>query len=481
MLLKQTILYLPAQLIGPLFLFLSIVVWTHWLSPGDLGLYVLVVAAQELLHVGVAWFSYYTLRYGAGIGSDEVAPDYRRTEAAVLALGVLIAAGGALALRVALGPDRMTASLTLVSALFMASRSIANHLCDRARSAGDIPSYTALQIISSVAALLLGLAAIYWLAPTAAAALGGATLAHVVAIGAVAGRLNPSVRFWDWDPATARAAMAYGLPFIVGGPLVWTTGNAIRFVIDHWEGAAAVGLMTVGWTLGQRGAAVAAMLTTAASFPIAVRRTREGGMEEGSAQLARNGTVLLLALAPAMAGLYAIGPQLTRTLVAPAYQDATIAIIPLSVLAGLARNIRIHFANQIFLLHEQPRAALMVDAIDALASLALCIAGLLIGGVAGAVAGAAAGSIVGLATSAGIGRRYGLEIPFADIARIGAAAGLMVLALRLLPGQTGLVPLMLSIMLGAAIYAAAIAVLFPRRLGDVAGLAARLRAGLRGS
>ena len=476
MLLKQTILYLPAQLIGPMFLFLSIVVWTHWLSPADLGLYALVIAAQELLHVAIAWFSYYTLRYGPGDGSSGTVDAYLRTEASILALGFAVAAAGAIGLRVGLGADRMTLELTIISTLFMATRSIANHLADRARSTGDILSYSLLNIVTSAVGLLLGLAAVHWIAPTATAALAGTALANVLALALVAPRLRIALRFWDWDRMTARAAIAYGLPFIFGGPLVWTTGNAIRYVIDYWQGAAAVGLMTVGWTLGQRGAAVAAALTTVASFPLAVQRTREDGMAEGVAQLARNGRLLMMALAPAMAGLLAIGPQLTQTLVAADYQTATIAIIPLSVLAGLARNIRIHFTNQIFLLRERPDAALVVDAIDAAVSFILCVAGLLIGGIVGAVAGAALGAILGLVTSAGVGwARFGLVIPFADFARIGVATAVMVLAVRLLPAEAGYARLALTIGVGAGVYAIAITVLFPRVVEELGGLASRLR------
>jgi len=35
MLFKQTILYMPAQLLGPLFQFLSIIGWTHFANEGN--------------------------------------------------------------------------------------------------------------------------------------------------------------------------------------------------------------------------------------------------------------------------------------------------------------------------------------------------------------------------------------------------------------------------------------------------------------
>ena len=40
MLLRQTILYLPAQIIGPLAQMAATIVWTYWLQPEALGAYV---------------------------------------------------------------------------------------------------------------------------------------------------------------------------------------------------------------------------------------------------------------------------------------------------------------------------------------------------------------------------------------------------------------------------------------------------------
>jgi O-antigen/teichoic acid export membrane protein len=48
MLLRQTILYLPAQFVGPLAQFVSVILWTYFLSPEELGAFALITAAQEL-------------------------------------------------------------------------------------------------------------------------------------------------------------------------------------------------------------------------------------------------------------------------------------------------------------------------------------------------------------------------------------------------------------------------------------------------
>ena len=51
MLIRQTFLYLPAQLIGPLFQFIAAVVWTHWLMPDAYGVLTFIFAAQELAYI----------------------------------------------------------------------------------------------------------------------------------------------------------------------------------------------------------------------------------------------------------------------------------------------------------------------------------------------------------------------------------------------------------------------------------------------
>ena len=64
MLIRQTILYLPAQIVGPLAQFLSVILWTYFLSPDEMGAFALITAAQELAYTAaVFWFTLYTVRY----------------------------------------------------------------------------------------------------------------------------------------------------------------------------------------------------------------------------------------------------------------------------------------------------------------------------------------------------------------------------------------------------------------------------------
>ena len=64
MLLKHTLLYLPAQFVGPLFQLLAMIVWTHVVDEHTLGVITLITATHELLQIGfLAWWSQYALRF----------------------------------------------------------------------------------------------------------------------------------------------------------------------------------------------------------------------------------------------------------------------------------------------------------------------------------------------------------------------------------------------------------------------------------
>ena len=63
MLIRQTIAYLPAQLIGPLSQFAMAIVLTHWLGAAEYGLTMLIFASQELtFRVSLAWWTSYMMR-----------------------------------------------------------------------------------------------------------------------------------------------------------------------------------------------------------------------------------------------------------------------------------------------------------------------------------------------------------------------------------------------------------------------------------
>lgn len=471
MLLRQTLLYLPAQVLGPIFQLISAFAWTHFLAPAEMGTFALVSAAQELAFAAtLMWFSLYTVRYFDS-GSDGAGKTrFHATESAVL-----LASCAAMALAMAVVPlgqgGRLTGALLTSSIAFVVSRSVVSYLADRVRAEGDTLAYTVLQTAGPVAGFFVSLALVAVLPATAATVLLGYTLAQLASLVFAVWRLRFSLRPQDAAWSVIQQGMTYGLPLFFGGLLVWVANNGVRFLIEWKEGVAAVGLVTVGWALGLRASQFAAMLTTAAAFPLAVKRSREDGMAAGQAQLVNNGVLLLAALAPAVAGLYVVGKPLIALIIAEPYREVTTAVLPMALMTGAFRSVRIHFANQVFLLHEKPLIPVLNDGLDAALTLVLGGLGLWLGGLPGCVFGVMAGSAITLATGVLLARaRYGFTFPLADLCRIGTATAVMAVAVAAFGARPTGLSLTFAIALGGAVYGAALAACYPAAAVKAAGL-----------
>lgn len=461
MLLRQTFLYLPAQILGPLFQVISAFAWTHVLAPADMGHFALISAAQELaFSVSLMWFSLYTVRYFDASASAEARQRFHATEGAILSAAILAMVAGIAAIPMG-ASGRLTGELLWAAIAFVASRSIASYLAERTRAEGDALGYTVLQTAGPVAGFGLAFALLAVMPPTAATVLWGYAIVQALSIAFALRRRSLSLDIVSADAALVRQSITYGFPLLVGGIFIWLANNGIRFLIEWTEGLAAVGLVTVGWALGLRAAQFASMLTTAAAFPLAVRRYREEGPDAGQRQLERNGVLLLSVVAPALAGLSMIASPAIDLVVAAPYRDVTKTVLPLALLAGGLRNIRLHFPNQAYLLHGRPLPPVAIDGIDALLTMVLGAGGLWLGGLWGAVAGVAISAVITLSIAmVAAWRDYRFAFPPSDLLRILAAVAVMTLAVGWFSPKATVASLAAAVALGGAAYAAALAVLY---------------------
>jgi O-antigen/teichoic acid export membrane protein len=266
---------------------------------------------------------------------------------------------------------------------------------------------------------------------------------------------------WPIDREIVANALRYGIPLIVGGALGWVGLNASRFIVNEMSGVAAAGLFAVGYGLGQRAAAVAAMLVTAAAYPLAVKSMEQGGSQAGMRQLATNSALLVAILAPGLVGIFMLRMEIVHLLIAPPFQQVTLAILPLATLAGAIRNLRAHFGDQVFLLHDRTRWMMAIAAIDA--SMTVVLSALFLprwglGGVAGATVLAA---LTAATASFAIGfSRFGLRLPIGHLLRIALATVAMSALLRMFPEARTTVILAAHVAAGAAAYFAALALLY---------------------
>lgn len=462
MLLRNTLLYMPAQIVGPLAQLVAMIVWTHVVDEPTLGVITLVTATHELLQIAfLAWWSQYALRFLGRHQEQGNEAHFYRTENAVLLASCIIQSLVVVAmLFTVIAPDAGS-WLVLATIAYVVTRTLNLYIAERARVRHQIAVYTIQVTVGPALGFVIGLLLIRWLDHSAAWPLAGYAVAQFAAAIIVLPLLGCGRGLWPLDRDIIRHAMHYGTPLILSGALGWVGLNASRFIVNDMLGVAAAGLFAVGYGLGQRAATFAAMLVTAAAFPIAVKSMERHGSRVAMRQLADNSALLIAILAPCVTGIFMLRIEIVHLLIAPAFQAVTLAILPLSVLAGSIRSLRAHFVDQTFLLHNRTRLLAIVATIDASVTVLLSFIFVHYWGLTGA-----AGATVGAALVAAIASfiiaysRFGLTLPVEHLVRLVAATAIMAALLKMLPEASSMVVLGAHVVMGGAIYIASLAVLY---------------------
>jgi O-antigen/teichoic acid export membrane protein len=462
MLLKHTLLYLPAQFVGPLFQLLAMIVWTHVVDDHTLGVITLITATHELLQIGfLAWWSQYALRFLGRYQNLTDAPRFCRTENAVLLASVALQSAAIVGiLLLVIAPDAGT-GLLIAAVAYVTTRSLNLYIGERARAQQQIRIYTIQQMFGPSVGFVVGLVLIRLLGQSAEWPLAGYAAAQLAAALIVIPTFRGGYRLWPIDREIVAHALRYGIPLIVGGALGWVGLNASRFIVNQMSGVAAAGLFAVGYGLGQRAAAVAAMLVTAAAFPLAVKSMEQEGIQAGMRQLAANSALLVGILAPSLAGIFMLRMEIVHLLIAAPFQQVTLAVLPLATLAGAIRNLRAHFGDQVFLLHSRTRWMMAIAAIDASTTVVLSILFLPRWGLPGAAGATVLAALAAATVSFSIGfAKFGLRLPVSHLVRIAVATIAMAALLRIFPEARTIAGLAAHVTAGAAAYFAALALLY---------------------
>src|SRR5271168_2700854 len=179
-LLRNTLLYLPAQLLGPMLQFVVTVIWTHLFDPAVFGCVTFIVATQELTGgLGLGWWSVYMLRFRKGYADTN---RFRAMDARVVACGAGVQAIFAIPALLMVGA-RPDPTLVGATAVYLATRTVLNHYGELARSDHRIGVYTMAQLAAPVAGS--GLSILATLAFGADPAIALAAMAAGQALGVV--------------------------------------------------------------------------------------------------------------------------------------------------------------------------------------------------------------------------------------------------------------------------------------------------------
>lgn len=456
MLLRQTLLYLPAQILSPLVQFAAVLVWAKFLTPVDLGTVALTIAMQEMCFAGFfGWWSRYTLRF---IGKFDKAGDrlaFVRTEAFGISCSTIVQALVVTTLFLFVLDTKLPLSTVLLANAFMVTRSLNNYQAERARADGNIALYSIIQICGPVIGFAVGFGLLLRFGSSPSAVFAGYIVAQVVGLAVGIARSDFGRSWGRPSRAILRQAVTFGGVVMTASMLAIFAINAPRFIVSQTMGIAALGMFAVGYGLGLRASSFAVTLVTAGAYPLVVRKMEREGKAAAFEQLAKNMTLVVATVVPVALGLLAVNRQLVDVLVDHEYQAATLAVLPLATLGGLFRYLRAHTSDQVFLVCLAPGFSTAIAVIDLVVAVASAYLGIRWLGLEGAALGPMVSGLATLTVSFVLSRtRFGFSAPLGSFARIVAAALGMYVAVRFVPVPPGAVGLALKIVVGGLVYPA---------------------------
>lgn len=451
---------------------LSLVV-AHLLGPAGFGRYAVALSIAVAVNtILFEWLRLSTTRFYSE-RSRASEPGIRwALDRGYLALALLLATATGIALAAGFGFGlsgpllAATAAAGLTLALFDYAAALA-----RARFRDRV--YAGLATVRGLGAFLFAAGAA-WLTGDAAAVLAGSSLAALLAVLAVRGRLADARQ-----PDTARRQhlvrfARYAVPLVAASALYQLLPVVNRLLLADRAGFAEAGYFSLASEIGMRlfqnlGSALDLVL-----FQMAIRAEETHGRAAAEQQIARNTGVIAALLWPASVGLWLVLPSFEAVFVPATFQGhfaATMAwLIP-----GLAGFALIQYAlNPVFQLRARTGPVVAAAAIALVLDLALVLLWPGLASPAGFAVAQLAAFAAALAVLAGLALAGGARLPWRDLG--GSALAALAMAAVLWPTRAlhpSIVTLALQVGLGAVAYGAV-------ALGlDVAGLRTRVAATVR--
>lgn len=454
MLLRHTLLFLPAQLLPALCQFAALIAWSHLATAEVIGIVTLFTSIQEFLNIAflVFWNQYnarYSMKYAE---SPEELERFQRASTVMVMLSLTIQIIAAIIAYAIIIDPHLSIAMGLVLAGLVGARALNLFQAERARARQDVLGYSIPVMSGPVFGFALGLGLLWHFGSSAYLVFLGFAVAQLIGVAFSLTRDRDWIRLGRPDMGIIRHAMGYGGPLIISTILSWVTQNASRLAISYVFGLAAVGIYSLGFGLGYRASMVSAMMVNAAAFPIAVRMANKGDLQGARRQLAANGTLLFTVLGASIVGLALVSSDVLTLLVSKSMHGPVRPVMLWSLLAGTFICIRQYFLNQFFLLESNTRPIATISIIEAVVAVALASAVVPFAGPVGGAMALAATSGTSVAVTYWWVRGAGLIVPWAALGRIALASAAMALAVLLIPVAHTVPQLILRIAVGGVVY-----------------------------
>lgn len=466
MLFKQTLRFLPAQLLPALCQFVQLIAWSHLTPPEVIGVVTLFTSVQEFLNIAfIGFWNNYTTRYLLKHNeTEESRRKLRHTSTAIIIISLILQISIALGTFAFFIDPHMSIAMALALAGLVGGRTLNLFQGERSRCMQDVLGYSVAVMSGPVLGFFIGLILIWQFGGSSLLIFAGFAIAQIAGVIFGIARDRSWIGIGRPDRELIRHALGYGMPLIISSILAWVSQNASRIAVSYFFGLAAAGVYSLGMSLGYRASLVAAMMVNAAAFPIAVRIANTGDIEGANRQLAQNGALLLALLAASTVGLALISGDVVHLLVSHNIIGPVQPVMLWSLLAGSFFCIRMYFLNQFFLLASDTRPVAVISIIEAVAAVVLALVAVPFGGETGGAIALAITSAISLGAAYLMSARVGRQVEWRATVRIMVATLAMTGAVLLTPTADTIAGLILRVAAGGAAYLATLTITFRREI-----------------
>ncbi len=416
MLLRHSIIYILAKVIPGLMAFAALSLYTHLLSPGEYGIYTLIITGTALLHnVLYNWLPAGTLRFWANKKysslsfTSTLAISYLRISAILLGItliAVIYFWGKPQAIWI-------TSSFLLLQALALFT--ITQNLFT-ARIEPDLYAY--LTISYSVLSLLAGTLLAY-LGFGATGVLAGVTIGTLVPALFVFKKTWLPFKKDAYDKVLFKSLVVYGLPFASAALLEELTKVTDRYMLAWLQDSAHAGLYAVGYDLSGNSILLIMSALNLAAYPVVIKLLDTEG-KKAAMDYFRHYAILLLGISvPAVVGLIFVGPDIVYLLIDEEYQKSVIFLLPWITSAVFMMGLQAFYFDLAFQLGHYVIAVAKIAVVVASINFALNYWLIPDMGLKGAAIATLSSFTLGSILSGIMGRkRFKLPFPIADFIKI---------------------------------------------------------------
>jgi O-antigen/teichoic acid export membrane protein len=455
---RDLLYYVPSQLLGTVLNLAAVAVFTRLLDRPAYGSYIIVVSGALMLNEFVfGWFQASALRYWYA-RSREGQERYDRFVSSLLAvLGVLMV-GAALTWPILTRTlfSGTSGTVAWLGFLYLFGLVATRVVLVRTRAVRELRALFWYSLAPQILNIGLGVALVKTVGPRADVVLLAACTGSIVCV-----LLDLSLRYRHYIPrhfsadrGEVRLLLEYGLPILVtsiGSMLLFFSD---RFLIAHFSGISAAGLYVIGYNLAFK-LDIISMTLLSGSFPLLVQDYESRPAADVGASLARLIAVFCALGVPAIVGFALVMRPLANVMLGKEFREAVKFVMPL--LPGVFAYGLSHYFAKPFQLAARNRPQIVVQIVAALPQLVLNLILLpRFGPVAAAYTNSAALIILSVMTYLLSRRHLPYGMPWGELARIGAAAAVMVAVVLVVtaPLSNPILLLVLRIVLGIAVYGA---------------------------